>query len=213
MKHFKLMNYFLFLSLLTVASFAGQSQSITWVTVKIDGLGSIGLPSNMEIQGGAYKQISEKIKEVNGASASKVIFQQKNLNNFDGNSFQTYARVFLRTETASAGDFKKLSEPLTQTEANEVNQQFKESIYSEATRANATILEWNSAKVSNLNGHNAIKFGYKRQIGSNKPVLVEIYLIQNNDRLHTITFEYRLDDNNWSSTFASIKSTIKIPTK
>ena len=186
------------------------AQTTNWTTVKIEGVGSIGLPTNMEIQGGAYKEINERTKEINGISSSKVIFQQKNLNDFDGKSFQTYARVFVRTQNGNAGDFKKLSEALTQTEANEVNTTFKDQIESEAPRANATILEWYSAKVTTLNNQNAIKFGYKRQIGTNKPVLVEIYMLQNNDRLHTLTFEYRLDENNWSTTFTSLKATVKI---
>src|SRR5690606_8630613 len=98
---------------------------------------------NMEIQGGVYKELSDRIKEINGVNASRVIFQQKNLNNLDGGSMQTYARVFIRTEKGVAGDFKKLSESLTQTEADEINSTFKSQIESEAPRANAKILEWN----------------------------------------------------------------------
>ena len=182
-------------------------------TVKIEGFGSIGLPSNMEIQGGYYKELSNRIKEINGINASKVIFQQKNLNNLDGSSMLTYARVFIRTEKGVAGDFKKLSESLTQAEADEVNSTFKSQIEREAPRANAKVLEWYKATVSTLNGQNIIKFGYKRQIGINKPVLVEVLMWQNNDRLHIVTFEYRLDGNNWSTTFTSIKATVKITTK
>jgi hypothetical protein len=189
---------------------ASSAQTTNWTSVKIEGVGSIGLPSNMEIQGGTYKEAVDHSKEINGISASKVIFQQKNLNNYNDKSFSTYARVFIRVEQANTGDFKKITEPLTQAEANEVNSTFKNQIESEASRANATILEWHSATVTKLNHQNAIKFGYKRQIGSNKPVLVEIYMLQNNDRLHTITFEYRLDDQNWATTFSSMKSSLKI---
>lgn len=198
---------------LLVFNFAATSQENKFSTVRIEGFGSIGLPSNMEIQGGVYKELSDRIKEINGVNASKVIFQQKNLNNLDGSSMQTYARVFIRTEKGVAGDFKKLSESLTQPEADEINSTFKSQIESEAPRANAKILEWHKATTSTLNGQNAIKYGYKRQIGSNKPVSVEVYMLQNNDRLHIVTFEYRLDDNNWSTTFTSIKATVKITAK
>jgi len=201
---------FLFFQMIAIISIA---QEIQFSTVKIEGIGSVGLPSNMEIQGGAYKEISDKIKEINGVNASKVIFQQKNLNNFDGGSMQTYARVFIRTEIGTTGDFKKLSESLSQSEADEVNSTFKSQIESEAPRANAKVLEWYKATTTTLNNQNAIKYGYKRQIGVNKPVLVEVYMLQNNDRLHIITFEYRLDDNNWSPTFKSIKATVKIMQK
>lgn len=196
-----------------LCSISASSQETTFSTVKIEGFGSIGLPSNMEIQGGVYKELSDRIKEINGVNASKVIFQQKNLNSLDGNSMQTYARVFIRTETGATGDFKKISEALTQAEADDVNSTFKSQIESEAPRANAKVLEWYKATISTLNGQNAIKYGYKRQIGTNKPVLVEVFMLQNNDRLHIVTFEYRLDDNNWSTTFASIKKTVKITAK
>ena len=196
-----------------LCSLTSIAQETKFSTVKIEGFGSIGLPSNMEIQGGVYKELSDRIKEINGVNASKVIFQQKNLNSLDGSSMQTYARVFIRTETGTAGEFKKLSEALTQAEADEVNSTFKSQIESEAPRANAKVLEWHKAITSTLNGHNAIKYGYKRQIGTNKPVLVEVFMLQNNDRLHIVTFEYRLDDNNWSTTFTSIKTTVKITAK
>lgn len=189
------------------------AQTSTLTTVNIDGVGSIGLPSNMEIQGGSYKEMSDKSKAINGITASKVIFQQKNLNNYKSSSFDTYARVFIKVQKDNLGSFKKISEDLTQSEANEVNSTFKSQIESEAPRANAIILKWNPAIITKLNNQNAIKFGYKRQVGSNKPVLVEIYMLQNNDRLHTITFEYRLDDNNWEATFSNIKSSIKITKK
>jgi len=207
------MKKLLLFTLLILWILLSYSQEPKQSMVKIEGFGSIGLPSNMEIQGGVYKELSDRIKEINGVNASKVIFQQKNLNNLDGGSMQTYARVFIRTEKGGAGDFKKLSESLTQTEADEINSTFKSQIESEAPRANAKILEWNKATTTTLNGQNAIKYGYKRQIGSNKPVLVEVYMLQNNDRLHIVTFEYRLDDNNWSTSFTSIKATVKITAK
>lgn len=190
--------------------YAAFTQTNNWTTVKIEGVGSIGLPPNMEIQGGDYKEISERYKEINGISSSPIIFQQKNLNDFEHNGFQTYARVFIRTENGSNGDYKKLSEIPTQTEAIEINSTFKNEIESGAPRANARILEWYPAKVTKLNGQNAIKVGYKRQIGNNKPVVSTIYLFQNNDRRHIITFEYRLDDNNWASTFSTINSSVKL---
>lgn len=186
------------------------SQELSWTTIRIEELGSVGLPSNMEIQGGAYKEISDKVKEINGINASRVIFQQKNLNSFDRGSMQTYSRVFIRTEIGASGDFKKLSESLTQTEADEVNSIFKSQIESKAPKVNARIIEWHKAVTTTLNGQNAIEYGYIRQIGTNKPVLVEVFLLQNNDRLHIITFEYRLDGNHWGTTFVNIKATVKI---
>ena len=199
-----------FIAAIAFMTLMNPSVSAQLTTVKIENFGSIGLPKNMEIQGGAYKEITEKIKEVNGVSASKVIFQQKNLNTADKSSFTTYARVFVRTQQGNNGDFKKLKDALTTADANDVNTEFKNQIESEAPRNNATILEWYKARVTTLNNQNVITFGYKRQIGSNPPVKVETFMFQNYDRLHIVTFEYRIDENNWSSVFTSVKSSIKI---
>jgi hypothetical protein len=201
----------LILNLLLITTSTAQAVNLT--IVKIEGVGTIGLPSNMEIQGGAYKETLEKYKEINGFSASKVIFQQKNLNNYNKQSFDTYARVFIRIEKGISGSYKKLNESLTQSEANEINTTFKNEIESSASNANATILEWYPASITKLNNQNAIKVGYKRQIGNNSPVLVSIYLLQNYDRRHIITFEYRLDKYNWQTTFTEIKSSINIKKK
>lgn len=68
-----------------------------WKRINIEDIGNIDLPPNMEIQGGNYKKMMEKGKAEYGISASKVIFQQKELNKLHQSSLITYARVFIRT--------------------------------------------------------------------------------------------------------------------
>ena len=66
-----------------------------WKRINLENVGSIDLPPNMEIQGGNYKKIMEKGKAEYGISASKVIFQQKDLNKLNQSGLSTYARVFI----------------------------------------------------------------------------------------------------------------------
>lgn len=197
----------LFLSLLTV----GKSQD-AWTTIKIEGLGSVDLPPNMEVQGGAYRAISDKIKEINGVSASKVIFQQKNLNSGSKSSFDTYARVFIRTENGASGDFQKLNSfSLNASEVKEMNDAYKSEIYNSAASGNATVLEWYSATMSILSGYKCLTMGYKRKVGTNPPVLVKFYFFHNNNRMHVLTFEYRIsDEETWKPTFEKIKNSLTI---
>jgi len=199
----------LFFILLSV--FVCKSQD-NWTTIKIDGLGSIGLPPNMEIQGGAYLEINNKIKEINGISASKVIFQQKNLNSGNFKSFETYARVFIRTEKGSSGEYQKLkNSSLSANEVKEINDAYKSEIYGSATLVNATILEWYPARMGTLNGYKCLTMGYKRKVGTNSPTLSTLYFFQNYNRTHILTFEYRIvDADTWQTTFNQIKNSLTI---
>ena len=176
------------------------------VIIQIEGFGKINCPLAMEVQGGAYKEYIENLKIINGVSASNVIFQQKGLN--DGNGgFDTYARVMIKT---MYGDFNSIKLVPTLQETKEVNTIFKQQIYSEAEQNNATIISWNNANSTILNGYKTIKFGYKRKIGSNPIVTVETYFIQNTDRMYSISFECRNDSYNWASTFYLIKKSLTI---
>ena len=189
-----------------------------WERVKIEFLGTIDLPLNMEIQGGNYKQYMDNLKEINGVSASRVIFQQKNLNNLNQSSFNTYARVFIRTETGTSGEFKRLrTSSFSQSELTELNNSYKNEIQQELSRANASananakILEWYQAKQTTVNGMTCITFGYKRQIGSNPPVNVTFYFFHNYDRMHVLTFEYRISDADmWAGTFDKVLKSYRI---
>ncbi|MEY4875877.1 MAG: hypothetical protein RL708_1026 [Bacteroidota bacterium] len=182
------------------------AQSIDWSTVKIEGFGMIGLPSSMEIQKGLYKEIVGNQKIINGISASNVIFQQRNLNEFDKNSFDTYARVFIKTIKGYNGKFKKINNSILQAEADEINNSLK----NELLNSNINVLEWSDAKITKLNNQNTIVCKYKRKIGNHPPTAVEFYFFQNNDRMHIVHLEFSIDKNNWSNTFEKIKSTIKI---
>lgn len=174
--------------------------------VKIEGLGRITCPAKMELQGGSYKDYVEKVKEINGISASKVIFQQKGLNNGNG-GFDTYARVMIRI---IYGDFNSISSRPTSFEVSDVNSLFKQQIIGEAYQNNATIISWSNATSTTINNYPAIKFGYKRKIGENPIVTVETYLIQNTNRMYSITFENRTDNYKWPVDFLSIKKSLSI---
>lgn len=192
----------IFYILTTLFPISSYAQSI----VKIEGFGQINCPESMEIQGGAYKEYVDKVKEIHGISASKVILQQKGLN--DGNGgLDTYARVMIRT---SFGNFFPLTTPITQSDANDVNDSFESQIKNDAYSNNAVILSWSKAIATTLNGYKAVKFGYKRKIGSNPVVTVSTFLIQNTDRMYSITFENRTDNYNWADTFATIQKSLSI---
>lgn len=206
------MNNIFLLLIFALATLNTAVSQNDWSTIRIQGFGKIDLPPNMEIQGGIYRTINEKLKEINGVSSSKVIFQQSNLNKGSISSFDTYARVFIRTETEYSGAYPELSEfSISPSELDEINAMYKNEIYTSAKRVNATILSWYPAEKNSLNGQKCISLGYKRKLGINPPVLAKIYFFYNYDRLHVLTFEYRIEDENiWKSTFRRIKQSINI---
>ena len=185
---------------------------LTWTTVKIEGHGKIDLPSNMEIQAGQYKETMEKTKEIHGIAASKVIFQQSNLNSKSADGLKTYARVMIRTEKGSKGSYQKLNETkYSETEIANINSKYKSEIYESAKSFNAEILEWTSAKFTKVNGMPCVTFGYSRKMGVNPPVKITFYIFENNDRQHILTFEYRIKDELvWKPTFEGVLKSYKI---
>jgi len=200
------------ISVLILSSMVSARSQDGWTKIKIEGFGSIDLPPNMEVQGGAYREMSDKQKEINGISASKVIFQQKNLNNGSQSSLNTYARVFIRTEIGTVGEYQKLSNfSLNSSELKEMNDELKTEFYNSAASSNAAILEWYPATLSSLNGYKSATLGYKRKLGTNPPVLAMIYFFHNSNRLHVLTFEYRIaDEITWQPTFEKIKKSLTI---
>jgi hypothetical protein len=180
--------------------------------VKIAGHGTINLPSNMEIQAGQYKETMEKIKEINGVAASKVIFQQKGLNTKSQDALKTYSRVMIKTELTGDGLNQKLYETkYSPSEIDAVNSKYKDEIYSSAKTYNAEILEWTSAKFIKVNNMPCITFGYKRKMGSNPPVQITFYLFENYNRQHLLTFEHRISDEDvWKPTFEKVLASYSI---
>jgi hypothetical protein len=183
-----------------------------WKRINLNNIENIDLPPNMEIQGGNYKKMMEKGKAQYGISASKVIFQQKELNKLNQNSLNTYARVFIRTEQGSIGDYQKLKTgKITISDLESLDSSYKNEIQQSASGVNAKILEWYPAKKIIINGMNCMTLGYKRQLSQNKPVKVSVYLFQNNDRMHILTFEHRISDSEeWEPTFANILKSYRI---
>ena len=92
-----------------------------------------------------------------------------------------------------------------------INSKYKSEIYETAKSFNSEILEYTSAKLTKINGMPCITFGYSRKMGVNPPVKITIYIFENNDRQHLLTFEYRIKDELiWKPTFESILKSYKI---
>lgn len=202
---------FVLLFLFCVAvGFSQQSFSV----YKVVNFGFISIPSNMEVQSGLYKKLAENFHLLWGTIdyeilENRVVFQQKGVN--EGNGSDTYARIILETHLGKPGDYRPLNstDEYTRAELNEIEDAFSDESFS---NSGIKIVTWNGVENYKVNGkYSSIRVSYVRQISDNPYVCVEILSIENNDRMHVLTFSYRIKDSiPWFSLFDKVKSSITI---
>jgi hypothetical protein len=112
------------------------------------------------------------------------------------------------------GDFQPLSfniATVTSTEISDLNWNFKQKTMSDLASIGHTLIEWYPLKVKKVNGMPRIHVSYKRQLGTNPVVLVNYYIFQNNDRMHTLTLSYRVSETAlWKTNFDRILTSFRL---
>jgi hypothetical protein len=168
----------------------------------------------MEVQSGTYQEIMNSYYNRLEVDAPQLVFQQKGLNNNTTSSFQNYGRVLLETQIGSYGDFQPLSfniATVTSTEISDLNWNFKQKTMSDLASIGHILIEWYPLKVKKVNGMPCIHVSYKRQLGTNPVVLVNYYIFQNNDRMHSLTLSYRISETAlWKTNFDRILTSFRI---
>lgn len=185
-----------------------ERQDISFINYKIRDVGFISIPSNIEIQSGQYKEINDAyLKEIMDQFDyelldDRVIFQQKGLNTSKKDSFETYVRVIIETDKGTIGDYDTLKTELnaSPTELAELGKIIKPELENILSKTGINMLEWYEPLTVTVNGVDALKISYSRQLNNNPPVLVEIYEFYNNDRMHRLTLSYRVEESKiWKS--------------
>ena len=97
--------------LILLASSLSNASDINFQKYSIPNLGEISIPLNMELQGGKYKELNNEVLEIINARVDlglspdgRYVFQQKGLNSFDKNGFNTYARIIIHTTLGNYSD-------------------------------------------------------------------------------------------------------------
>ncbi|MGH9948581.1 MAG: hypothetical protein ACRD6X_15490 [Pyrinomonadaceae bacterium] len=204
----------IFLIGLLTQTFGQATPGQAFVEFKLNGLGSLLIPDTMELQGGAYKKLSDGYSKDLGYDVSgEVIFQQKGLNEFNFKDNKTYARVMIGTEIGTPDSFQKLSAKIKATprELEIFGSAFKKEMVESFGNTGLRLVRWDGASVVTINGQSALKFAYLRQLNDNPSVYVEIYSFQNNDRMHRLTISYRLQDATlWKDALERTRNSFKI---
>jgi hypothetical protein len=175
---------------------------INYEKFTITDIGEILIPDIMELQSGNYKKYSDAVSDALAPkyiiSGNKIVFQQKGLNDFSDESFKKYYRVIIETDIGKIDENNKLTTKLsyTKSELDDISKLSKEQFIKEFSSSSVKIklLDWYGVSIATINGYTALKISYLRQIGDNAPVIVNMYLFENNDRTHTLTMSYRKDD-------------------
>jgi|JI6StandDraft_1071083.scaffolds.fasta_scaffold98523_3 hypothetical protein len=195
------------------------SQSTDFENYRILQVGSISIPTNMEIQSGNYKKLSETYqKEMSKkfgyeVSDNRIVFQQKGLNDLEKQGLASYVRVILETEIGNFGDFDKLTNKLTATpqEISDISKELKSQMQQSFAGTGLKLITWYGVSIVTINGRTALKISYLRQLNDKPYVVVNMYRFQNNDRLHSLTLSYRQSEEaTWKPLLSKITNSFTI---
>lgn len=181
-----------------------------WKEIRVEEMGSVNLPPEMEIQGGEYKKINDNLYEMYGFNNKNIVFQQKGLNDLNKNVFNTYARVLLKTKISTPNSTSNLTDKI-EISTSELKE-FDYTLKNELSKS-FTIVNWYPSEIISINDMYALLTSYERQSNSDPVVLVKMYQFQNNDRTHSITMSYRITDKDkWEIIFEKILNSLTIKT-
>jgi hypothetical protein len=188
-----------------------------WERIYVQDMGSFDLPPSMEIQDGTMKILSQEINRKFGIMGpSSLILQPKGHNELDLNSFQTYSRILIKTTIGIYGDFDKIDFNIKQYNANDLKQfdiLYNQQFTSATINVGMKLIKWYPLALETLNGMSIIHMKYLRDTikEGESPVLVNVYYIHNNDRIHSLTMSYRItDENYWKPFFDAFLASFRI---
>lgn len=209
MKH----TYYLLFIFITSLCF-GQ-ESVDFLKYELKGTGYISVPSLFEKQDGAYKSLAERGQQLYGneVTEDRVVFQLKGKNQSFSDKKPSYEKIIFETHIAELGYYEKINSTRlpSASELIEIGDSYKSEIDNATSLVKIKLLAWDGATNVKIGKLNAVKISYIRQLNYNEPSQIEIYKIQNNDRLHTITFAYRQSSRTkWKPIFNKILDSFTI---
>ncbi|MDQ3713475.1 MAG: hypothetical protein M3388_14805 [Acidobacteriota bacterium] len=213
------MKFYLSAILILVFAFSvfGQTSVGSFEKIKMSDIGTVLIPSTMELQSGTYKNFSDTVskdlmkKQGIEITGDNIIFQPKGLNDFK--KLNTYARVIINTTIGKKGEYRKITAKLvaTKREINEVSAIFKKQFEDEFKNTGLKIVRWDGVSVESVNGRSVMRVAYLRQLKDNPSVYVEMYYFENYDRMHLLTISYREEDASiWKEDLETTKNSFTI---
>jgi hypothetical protein len=192
-------NRFIF-SAIFFGTMTSHAQDETWQTVSIPGICTYQIPPTVEIQKGMYKEMMTQARQILEISTSPdhVVAQPKGINDFDPIALKRYCRIIVESEKGAKGEYLKLGNRLIASaeELREIDKIFKSGAQQQMAQLTSrgmksALVSWQPTKIVRINGVDAFLTTYTRIVNDDAPALVRMYMIQNNDAMHTIIISYR----------------------
>ncbi|MFM2194685.1 MAG: hypothetical protein RL092_285 [Bacteroidota bacterium] len=191
-----------------------------WTRVYVKDVGHFDIPPTMEIQKGLFKKFVENYREVNGYDTLQLTVQQRGVNDFTKESQETFARIDFETAIDAEGDnpssnfdMFSLGQDILTDMGTQIDELYKDAIKNspEYKKIGMKLIEWYPMKFETINGMLCYHMSWKRQFSNNPYVMVNMYIFPNNDREHTITMSYRIEDAEiWKADFEKVLDSFRI---
>lgn len=212
---FCLLFVFAFLTCLPVF---GQND-VVYQRVYIQNVGSIFLPSNMEVQSGAVSELSQNEskrpaqKTKLTVSGDGFVFQPNELSL--SNLPYIPALITFSTKYEKGANYPVITAKTAPTKV-ELQTKCRDSenqLRAMLVRINSKVLNWLDCSNSWIGKRYALKMAYLRQPENAPPIYVEAYVIPNYDRVHTLTISYRQENAIlWKPILAAVRDSLIIKT-
>lgn len=183
---------------------------INWERQEIESVGFIDYPSTIELRESKSPiYLQSERKYIN----TQYIFQQSGLKEIieSGKKYskselpeplKKFVRVFIQTHFSSYGEYRKINSSLPPSEEKiklfKLFLEKRENVTLPMQQNSVEILEWFPVETGKLNGMNYILISFKKQSTFNwekQPIIIhKSYFFENYDRMHRVTFEYRVQD-------------------
>lgn len=170
-----------------------------YTTYEISNVGSIDISDEMELQGGDYRKVSEKVfdKVSNKIGYdidfhNRIVFQPKGINTFDTLK-ESYARIIIQTEYGEFEPLTSVKPKVSVEEIRELEVAIKEEIVKSFKGTALKLVQFYGVSFEKINNQVALKSSYTRRLGDNPLVRVDSYIFENNDRMHTFILSYRIE--------------------
>ena len=196
------------------------AQDQIWQTVSIPGICTFQIPPSVEIQKGIYKKINDKSRETIleiVTSPDRVVAQPKGINSLNAQALKLYCRIIVETDWGKRGEYRSLDVPLVLSgvDLRKIDVILKQEIlkaaaFSTSKGIKMTITSWQPTEVVKINGADALHTTYTRKINDAPPVIVNTFMVMNNDLLHRIIISYRIEEEDmWKNDLTKVPGTFK----
>lgn len=204
------------LGLITLCCSSTKTES--WTSYDINEIGVIKTPPTLELrdQDSFAQRLSDKTRQFR-SKAYKIVmvpptllFQPAGINQ---NNVDTYSRILLYIDKGKPGDFMRYNEirQLSSKDNDEFYNFLIHQIRIEAKQTGIKIITIKPYEILEISGISAFKFSYIRQLESQSPVHVNVYMLFNNDVKIEITMSYRVNEEHlWAKDFEQIIENIQL---